>query len=402
MMLRTSAIALGALCQLQACQAPSAVSPGPDLAATVTDSTRLADDSIGAPTRATASREQRLEGAKSQIARILSPWLAVDVAGRLRCHSMPSCGDVQNRMVDLVGKSVAIGEGTLVTSDFHDLVSIPIPRNVPLPLQNVSSHGNVAVDAAGNLWGLAPRLAHVPWLGPWEGPQFRKLEQGPTIGCGITREAASLECWRGGYKTKREKIKTPRWQSLSIGQEHVCALSKAGKVLCWGDASYGQLGFVAEKKDDYAFDLEHGVQRFVQSRPRKVFLDLPTPVKEIYATGFMTCAWLDNNDLWCWGNTEYFHLRDTMAPETHWSRMTIGRDRKNLPVYKPTFASTLPSSPLKMPANCTPKDVNVASGRICVVCESGCAQCWGYNQSNALGYGDSKESWAPRNECLEF
>ena len=116
----------------------------------------------------------------------------------------------------------------------------------------------------------------------------------------------------------------------------------------------------------------------------------------------MSCAWLENNELWCWGDTAGFHLRDTDASQSFWDRMTVGTNEKGIPIYKPTFASTLPSSPLKMPDDCTPKDITVLDRQICVVCESGCAQCWGFNLNNSLGYGDSKDSWAPRNECYEF
>src|SRR5690606_33521552 len=149
----------------------------------------------------------------------------------------------------------------------------------------------------------------------------------------------------------------------------------------------------------YSFDLEYGLQRFVQARPRRVFLDLPAPAKQVYAAGFMSCAWLENEELWCWGDTSELHFRDLRGPELYWDRMKSSKGSKN---YKPTFASTLPSSPLQMPDNCTPKDISVVVGAICVACDSGCAQCRGGNGDNYLGYGDSKDSWAPRNECLDF
>jgi len=283
---------------------------------------------------------------------------------------------------------------------------VSLPSSFRAPAQAVDGLGWAVQDAEGNIWCLLGCSAAVErvdqgsasWFGPVKAAPFKTLVLNEAIGCGIEQATGKLACWqpRGAAPS------VPGLRSLAAGSEHVCALTTAGQVTCWGDASFGEVGFVGEAKYDHNFGRDHGTQRFVQLAPRKKFLELPAPAKEIYAGDYMSCAWLENEEFWCWGDTYEFPLAHTNAPQSYIEQMTTGLDEKGHELYKPTFASTLPSSPLEMPDDCRVTDITVISRRICVVCDSGCAQCWGFNLGDSLGYGDSKERWEPRNGCLEF
>lgn len=344
-----------------------------------------------------------------QVRHLYSPTLALDTGGRLQCRRGEDCATLQGLAPTLSARQAGIlPDGRVLNADLRNPVSLP--QKFRLPAIGVSDLGFAVQDSDGSVWCVFGCLGneevvdgYFKWYGPMPSPVFSSFGQAQRFGCGIEKQTSHLWCWlsydRTSAPARVEKLGEVK--GLAVGAEHICIRDKLNRVTCWGDASYGEVGFIAERSYEYGFDLAHGIERFVQSKPRSVFLDLPAPAKEVYAAGYMSCAWLENDELWCWGNTGKLHFRDLNGPESFKSRMTTGVDAKSLPIYKPTFASTLPSSPMKMPENCTPKDITVWT-QICVVCDSGCAQCWGYNENDALGYGDSKESWAPRNECLEF
>jgi len=72
-------------------------------------------------------------------------------------------------------------------------------------------------------------------------------------------------------------------RALAMGARHACALGGDGRVTCWGDGSFGQLGNGAAD----AFQL-----REVAGMPALV---------EISAAGVDTCGRTASGEVWCWG-----------------------------------------------------------------------------------------------------
>ena len=82
--------------------------------------------------------------------------------------------------------------------------------------------------------------------------------------------------------------------SLSLGDNHVCALFKNGKVKCWGNNYYGQLGLghIRNIGDD-------------ESPVNEPYVDLGGRAVFLASYNNRNCALLDNGALRCWGGPYY-------------------------------------------------------------------------------------------------
>jgi hypothetical protein len=87
---------------------------------------------------------------------------------------------------------------------------------------------------------------------------------------------------------------------LSVGFEHTCTLMKNGSVYCWGHNAYGEIGDGTSQE----IKLEDGI------KPTPVAVTaLGTDVAYVSAGGFYTCI-IKKSDksLWCWGDNTEGHL----------------------------------------------------------------------------------------------
>lgn len=400
-------LAAGMAIVLSACR--SVPAPGPSHEPTAPE-----NGAVVAPMESpapTPTRAAKIEDSALRLAHVFWPRLAVDTQGVLRCRDAADCGEVAGLRPLAVGRSAVIVDKAGPKLVYPKNQFIPLPGALSGVVNAVSEFGSTLQDGAGQVWstfGCAAEqetvLPHFRWRGPMPAEPFRVLAGGERLACGLLPSTNEVKCWTPWSTPCRpEKVPLDRAVgSLVIGREHACVLDAAGGVACWGDCSFGQCGFIAERKNDYQFELAHSTERFAQRAPRKQSLTFATPVKQIYAVENMTCAWLESNELWCWGDTGQLVFRDTRNAENFSQRMLVGHDARNFPVFKATFESTMPSSPLLMPDDCKATDITILGHQICAVCESGCAQCWGFNLNDSLGYGDSKDRWMPQNGCLEF
>ena len=84
---------------------------------------------------------------------------------------------------------------------------------------------------------------------------------------------------------------------LVAGDNHTCALTLERTVRCWGDATYGQLGYGnSENIGDDESPASAGV------------VDVGGKVGYLAAGGDSTCAVLENGMLRCWGRNDYGQL----------------------------------------------------------------------------------------------
>ncbi|MDA8690602.1 putative Ig domain-containing protein, partial [Euryarchaeota archaeon] len=139
--------------------------------------------------------------------------------------------------------------------------------------------------------------------------------------------------------------------SVSLGDEHPCAVLDDGSLKCWGNNNYGQLGIGSTTQ---------------QTTPQTVNLGTGRTAVSVSAGYTHTCAILDDGSLKCWGQGSSY-------------RLGIGYSSSN---------------------HNTPQLVNLGTGRTAVSVSAGyqhsCAiyddeslNCWGYNNYGQFGIGST-------------
>lgn len=140
--------------------------------------------------------------------------------------------------------------------------------------------------------------------------------------------------------------------SLSSGDAHTCAVS-GGFVKCWGKGSSGQLG------NEFSVD----------SRVPVLVTGLPAPAVQVSSGSRHTCALLDNNQVWCWGNNSDGQLGNS------------------------TFLGS--SSPVQVTGITTATGVSAGGDHTCAVLSGGALRCWGKNLRGQLGNNSQTDSNIP-------
>ena len=155
---------------------------------------------------------------------------------------------------------------------------------------------------------------------------------------GMVFAAPATNCPSGSPPT------TGPWDSIAVGTSHVCALTTAGQVYCWGEGDSGRLG-VGGSVD--------------QSLPTQVGTN--TQFTSITAGSLHTCALDASGNAYCWGDN---------------SAMQVGTP--------PGLGSSTPQ-----PVASGHQFVSLSAGgtHTCGIDLSGDAYCWGSNADGQLGNG---------------
>lgn len=239
----------------------------------------------------------------------------------------------------------------------------------------------------------------------------RAIAAGGAHTCAIL-EDGSVTCWgdnRSGQLGDGTKAKTyqpvsvqnlgGRAVAITAGHAHTCALLADGRVRCWGNNYYGQLG-------DGTTDARY--------RPVTV-KHLRGHIIQIQAGGWHTCALTDNGQAFCWGRGIGLGVGHTESHTTPvlvaapygvyfrslaagyglscgvsdqlqafcWGTNWYGQTGKGVPVD-----NDIPFPLLQLPAPAR----HVATSRLhtCAVLQDGSTWCWGNNGRGQLGTGDEE------------
>lgn len=135
-------------------------------------------------------------------------------------------------------------------------------------------------------------------------------------------------------------------KAIAMGGGHACALTTEGRVKCWGDNSYGQLGDSSQENRRVPVDV----------------IGLSGGVAAIAAGGSQTCALTVDGRVKCWGDNQFGQLGDG-TQETR---------------FTPVEVSGLGGGVAM---------ITVGGRHACALTAAGWAMCWGSNYSGQLGDG---------------
>jgi alpha-tubulin suppressor-like RCC1 family protein len=151
---------------------------------------------------------------------------------------------------------------------------------------------------------------------------------------------------------------------VAAGLWHTCALMATGKVRCWGNNEYGQLGY-GINTGSYA-SIGDDEAPFAAG---DVDLGAGVTAKDITAGGRFTCALLTDGDVKCWGNNPFHELGYGYNPT-----IQIGDDET------PASVGTLNlGGPVAQ--------IDAGTMHACALLTTGSVRCWGRDEEGQLGYG---------------
>jgi len=152
------------------------------------------------------------------------------------------------------------------------------------------------------------------------------------------------------------------WTKFATGTQHSCGITKAGTLKCWGNNTYGALGYgdTSERDAPPAANVNVGVGRTVAR--------VVTGRSSLFS-----CALLDDKTVKCWGYNGNGQLG-----------------------YGDTTTRYNPPDPVvNLGSSNTAKTIAAGASHVCVILDNNLVKCWGYNGTGQLGYGDTTYRNAP-------
>lgn len=110
-------------------------------------------------------------------------------------------------------------------------------------------------------------------------------------------------------ETSSEELRYYRAQGdveqITTGSQHACARTSTGRIYCWGDTTYGQVGtgVVGERQETAGSCLTRNIT--VADTPKRVRL---SGVVDVAAGSQHTCAVTSDGSAYCWGFGRYGQL----------------------------------------------------------------------------------------------
>lgn len=192
------------------------------------------------------------------------------------------------------------------------------------------------------------------------------------------------------------------WRQVTTGTFHTCAIRTNGRLYCWGDGNYGQLGTGSRTDRGRPTEIAGGGTDWVQ----------------VVAGTYNTCGRRSSGRLYCWGSDHYGQIGDggprgdTQAPVqvaggfTDWAGFSVGDThvcgRRGGRLYcwgRGSFGQLGDGVSAAIHVRTTPTAVlggitdwiSVSAGyqHTCAPRSNGRLYCWGYNYVGALGIGQT-------------
>jgi prepilin-type N-terminal cleavage/methylation domain-containing protein len=151
---------------------------------------------------------------------------------------------------------------------------------------------------------------------------------------------------------------------IDVGVTHACALLKNGTVKCWGDNTYGQLGYEDTKP-------RGGIAATIPKNLPAIDLGTGRTAVAIAMAWYSSCAILDNGRVKCWGQAAAYGYESTL----------------DLGGTPGTMGDSLPY--VDLGPGLKAKVLEGGAATYCVILDNNFLKCWGGNVFGNLGLGDT-------------
>jgi alpha-tubulin suppressor-like RCC1 family protein len=162
---------------------------------------------------------------------------------------------------------------------------------------------------------------------------------------------------------------------LAVGYQHVCAMTTAGGILCWGDNVYGELGIGNSTGPSLCGPFPAPCSLTPQTVLNSSSQALTGVASISASSGPHTCARLTSGAIVCWGQNYSGQLGngDNTGPE-----LCDTQSGNNVPCSTKAFPSLVTSA----------LSVSAGGSSSCAVMPDQSLQCWGDNTYGQLGIGN--------------
>ena len=202
--------------------------------------------------------------------------------------------------------------------------------------------------------------------------------------------------------------------SVSLGEQHTCAVLDTGVLKCWGRNNHGQVGVGGGGDKD---------------APQTVNVGSGRTTTSVYLGYHHTCAILDDQSVKCWGrnsngelgvgsSTSSFNTPQTinsLGTGRHAISLALGQgftcallDDGSIKCWgaddegqrgdgggSGSDISSPPSSAISLPAGRTAKQISAGEFHVCALLDDASVVCWGKNAEGQLGDGSTTDRQAP-------
>ena len=217
----------------------------------------------------------------------------------------------------------------------------------------------------------------------------------------VQQVQASTSTTSGLSPTNRE------YTRLVAGDQHTCVVLHNGKVKCWGDNTYGQLGVEGIENSSTPVEVaSFGNNRYAV---------------EIAAGRFHNCALLNDSSISCWGHNGFGSLGvagvagflprniddnsftgvgaggfNSCALTANGSTLCWGRNSSKQTGVQSTSSVIATPTALDLPQGVSGFiDLDVGNNHTCALTRLGDSWCWGSNSDGQLGNGVTNSWSAP-------
>jgi alpha-tubulin suppressor-like RCC1 family protein len=305
-------------------------------------------------------------------------------AGQLGIGNSEDMGDEDDEMgtdlpymnlgTNLVAEKAALGEGHTCILFTNDSVKC---------FGSIGAIGLGYSDSTGGGDGYLETGDYMPFWPAPSGRSVEDIEAGSHHTCAVF-DNGSMTCWGANAEGQLGMGNTTSLgnqadqvgdsvayvalptgssvTSMALGTAHTCVLLSDGKVTCWGDNAYGQLGIGSTD------DIGDGAGEMGNSL---TYITWPTGrhAVDISAGDGFTCAHLDNDDVICWGRNNVGQL-----------------GRGNNQNYGDHSHETISSlTAIDFGSTFTADGIDAGRNHICVFNAPSSVKCWGGGSEGQLG-----------------